>query len=181
MDFYASPAMLGGIIACVAISAWTLGRWQRAAVPLGEACNPAPQALHAAASQHPPFEWRAADHADAARGLTGGRTSRSGPKVDLDCGLSLGELHAEVTAYRHQQRVFASVARDRLLIDQITAAAPPECDYPQSVEPWIGAQIPLLPEAEGYTYANLTVRTSPSKGAVRAAQPSPLCSALTRV
>jgi hypothetical protein len=147
------------------MGAWTLGRWQSGTVPFPEPRLPAPVA------KHPPFEWRAADRPDTAPAKTGEQMPQAGRSAELDFGLSLGELHDEVSAYRQQQQVFASVARDGLRVDRITAAVLSD----RGNAPWIGESIDVLPEA-----ALCAIPSAPLE-AEQLAQPSPTASVLTRV
>lgn len=165
MDFYASPALLGGIVASVAMGGWTLGRWQSGTAPMTEARIASPVALH------PPFEWRAADRSDTALAKAGEPFSQAGRSAELDFGLSLSELHAEVSAYRRQQQVFVAVARDGLRVDQATAAAPSGRGNAQ----WMGQLFPLPSGA-----ASVAPRSGPLE-AEQAVQPSLPASALVRV
>ena len=120
MDFLGGPAALGEIAACVALVAWTLGRWRGGARAVEPAQGPAP------AGQHPPFEWRVPVPDDAG-GVTGSQHAhRAGREVWLETAFSPGELHAEVSAYRRQQNVFAAEASDALHLALRPAGARPE-------------------------------------------------------
>jgi hypothetical protein len=97
MDFLANnPAALGGIIMSVALGSWFLGRWQGGFAvfedgrgPAGQDASPA-GALPAALQPGPGF--------DAVRAQRG---------AALAVTDSLGELHAEISAYRRAERVLA--------------------------------------------------------------------------
>lgn len=105
---FAYPATLAGIIGCVALGAWTLARGQRAGVtdvPLGPA-QPAPQ--------HPPFEWASTAPLHAGAAASCRQPARTGREAELDETLSLGELHAEVSAYRQRERVLSRIGKDGL-------------------------------------------------------------------
>jgi hypothetical protein len=98
MDFYANPAVLGGIMTWVAMAGWTLGRWHgegRAAQPVPLAEQPVPQ---------PPFARR-----------------ESAPAARLTTGPSLSELHEEMTAYRREQQVLRSLGTDLLPLTVLQA------------------------------------------------------------
>ena len=123
MDLFGGPAALGGIIMCVALAAWTLGRWQGMALSTDTTCDPAGDAQplscdHAAAIKDhrpPPIPCQQAAQADR-RGA-------------LDVAVSLGELHAEVSAYRRAQQVFAGLASDPLELPAPRGGTLPECRY----------------------------------------------------
>ena len=133
MELLASPAMLGGIIAGVALGAWSLGRWQGAAWPVTDPRSPAPGA------EHPPFEWRASVSHDPSPAVHSAVRSaapiaglcqqarRAERNVALEPGFSLGDLHAEVSAYRQQQQVFAAVTDYGLRLDLLLAEVRRDC------------------------------------------------------
>ena len=80
MDHFANPASLGGLIMCVAIAAWSIGRWQ-ALVEVREA-DP-PQTEPAPALQ-----------CDEAGNSPSGQQARPDARPHaLEGALSLGELH----------------------------------------------------------------------------------------
>jgi hypothetical protein len=118
MDYLASPALLGGIMFCVALSAWTLGRLQ-AGVALAhpvrgvrpEPC-PAPAAPVADAAATP-CQNQARDERQRALGQV----------------ISLNELHAEISAYRQQEQIFASLADDAFRVDRARTARRSDCRY----------------------------------------------------
>lgn len=109
MDLWDGPAALGGMMMCVALGAWTLGRWQGGlAVPedsagrtLARAGEVAPAPPHSVAEGLPtPCQQEAL----AAR------------RAVLAVADSLGELHAEVSAYRRSEQVLADARPDELVL-----------------------------------------------------------------
>lgn len=112
MDYLASPAWLGGIMACIALSAWTVGRWQGAAALTREtpgAPSPSYSPPRLAPSREPLATVATLPrHTDA-------ETERQGALGQTD---SLTDLHAEVSAYRRQERIFALLADDAFRVDQ---------------------------------------------------------------
>lgn len=129
MDFLGGPAALDEIAACVALAAWTLGRW-RGALAVEPAQGPAP------GGQHLPFEWRVPvpDNTGGAIGCQ--HADRAGREVWLETAFSPGELHAEVSAYRRQQNVFAAASRDALHLALRPAGARQDCrDLPLIGQP----------------------------------------------
>ena len=123
MEFFASPALLGGIVACFALGGWTLGRCQSGAVPAHDALMPEQIALH------PPFEWRAPASHDRGAVSPGRQAARSERQVALDTAPPLGQLHAEISAYRQQAQVFAGVAEGEFATELALAVRQHECRY----------------------------------------------------
>lgn len=100
MDMFVSgPAALGGLLISVAMGGWTLGRWQGGFAALEEARVPAG---HEAAE------------AGALPALPGSDSARTRSAAALAAADSLGELHAEISAYRRAEQVFASADADGL-------------------------------------------------------------------
>lgn len=104
MDLFADgPAALGGILISVAIIGWTLGRWQGGFAAPEDARAPAGREKGAAgalpASLHP------SPGVDAARAQRG---------AALAAADSLGELHAEISAYRRAEQVLVGPDADGL-------------------------------------------------------------------
>lgn len=107
MDITAGPATLGGLILCVAICGWALGRWQAVGLSEYGGDNASPQSVHGT----------------IAAGLRQDRMNGSAPLrcpqpmavafPDLPQGdFSLGELHREVTAFRDRERILATLSVD---------------------------------------------------------------------
>lgn len=103
MDVLVSPAGLVAVMSCMALTGWALGRWQGGA-PLLVAPAHAPQSAHRDPSVPPAPIGSALPH------------ERMGRVDAADCGISLGELHDEVTAIRLRERVLATFAADALLL-----------------------------------------------------------------
>lgn len=107
MDIAAGPAALGGLILCVAMCGWALGRWQ---AELSGGCR------HEDASPKSEQEPFIAEF----------RQRRSDGSVPLQCSrqgaealrhrplsdFTLCELHREVTAIRHHERILATLSVD---------------------------------------------------------------------
>jgi hypothetical protein len=173
MDLLGGPAALGGIIACIALVAWALGRWHGSAL----AANPANGPAHCPAptGQHPPFEWRMPDPAEAGSAVPCQHSQRAGREIWFEKAFSVGELHAEVSAYRRQQRVFAAGAGDALPLAPLPAGARQEWRDLGLIGQTSGAMTSAALPACG------AVRTAAAPLPERAAQPLALGSALTRV
>lgn len=121
MEFFADgPAVLGGIMMSVALGAWTLGRWQGGLTLPEDQTAPAP---------HAPEEERAglaplpSDTAQVAEVVRAERRSA------LAVADSLGELHAEISAYRRAEQVLASPEGVGLRLRPLNADARCECRH----------------------------------------------------
>ncbi|WP_156443417.1 hypothetical protein [Erythrobacter sp. CCH5-A1] len=100
MDLLANgPAALGGLLISVAMGGWTLGRWQGGFAALDDARAPAGR------------DTAEAGALSALPGIDVARTRRAAALAAAD---SLGELHAEISAYRRAEQVFASSEADGL-------------------------------------------------------------------
>ena len=104
MDLFANPVTLGGLVAFIALGAWAMGRLQGAAEQLGPARDPR-------VPQRP-------DRNDApGQSLPGGHALAAALQPDASSQLlpslaladSLGDLHAEISAFRRQERVLTSL------------------------------------------------------------------------
>lgn len=109
MDLWYGPAALGGIMMCVALSAWALGRWQGTfAVPddgagrLPVDAGTAAPSLRSTKTEN--LTTPCQTEAFAARSAV------------LAVADSLGELHAEISAYRRAEQVFANTQPDELVL-----------------------------------------------------------------
>lgn len=109
MDWIAGPAALGGMMLCVALGAWSLGRWQGASalarVPRAGRADRAAGALPAPGASLPAA---ASPAPGLVPGPAPGRTRNAGPTDRL------GQIHAEISAYRRTERVLAELDRDAL-------------------------------------------------------------------
>lgn len=110
MDISGGPAALGGILMCVALAAWALGRWQgaalaavdRAAAATGEAAARLALAVglpHAPA--RPSCHCAACANADY-RG------------DELASASALGAMHEEISAYRRAEHILSDLSSDAL-------------------------------------------------------------------
>lgn len=114
------PAALGGIMLCVALGAWTLGRWQGGLAAPEEPALPARGEAGEARMQSAPQRPGAAPCQDAAK------AERCTALAGAD---SLGELHAEISAYRRAQQVLAGPECDGLGLRPPVEAAGNPCRY----------------------------------------------------
>lgn len=115
MDMVASPALLAALLLVVAVVAWSTGRWQAngANGPHTPLQRPAPIAArdHPAPVANPP-------------GLAAPLASPDqeplceADLLALEGDLSLALLHAEISAFRQRERVFATIALDDLRLDE---------------------------------------------------------------
>lgn len=124
MDLFGGPAALGGIILCVALVAWMLGRWQGGLVPAADQVSAAAPV--------------AAEGRQDRSGLACTAPATSTPcqqaalaerRVAVEAAPSLGDLHAEVSAYRRSQQVLAGMGREQLDLVLTASDADPECRY----------------------------------------------------
>lgn len=111
MDFSEGPAALGGIMMCVALSAWAFGRWQGNAVAEADRQK---RARSVAGSNVGKARLRTSFLRGASAATTAARAETPTPKtarIDRTLALGavgpLGELHAEMTAYRRAEQVLA--------------------------------------------------------------------------
>lgn len=122
MDLSDGPAALGGIMMCVALGAWTLGRWQGGLVvphdgggrAAGDAGDTGP-VLHSALAERQAAPCQ--QDALAAR------------RAVLAVADSLGELHAEVSAYRRAEQVLVDAEPGELVMRHRCADTDPACRH----------------------------------------------------
>lgn len=131
MEFLADgPAVLGGIMMSVALGAWTLGRWQGGlAVPDDQSASlrrePAGDRMQSAPIQ--PAQLASASlHSGGAPVQDGAGAER---RSALGMGDTLGELHAEISAYRRAQQVLTGPEGDGLHLRPLHVDARSECRY----------------------------------------------------
>jgi hypothetical protein len=111
MDIAGGPAALGGIMMGVALAAWSLGRWQGGLVSCDNRSAAAGEIERVAAGNlelHPPF-------AVATPCQTAARMERN---VAMATALSLGDMHAEISAYRRAEQVLAGLTSDPLRLTE---------------------------------------------------------------
>lgn len=123
MVYFADPAVLGSIIVGAVLSGWLLGR-QHGSGPVagGHAPGAALEAVPEPQAETPP-----ALVTDAITPCQ--YAARAERRQVIEAARSLGELHAEVTAYRLQEQVLASAASDGLLVELIPADERGDCRY----------------------------------------------------
>jgi hypothetical protein len=173
------PAVLGAIMMSVAIGAWSLGRWQSGlGVPDAPAPEPAPVGGEAgeAPIQHAPLHTAAG----AAPGQGDARAER---RTALAVADSLGELHAEISAYRRAQQVLAGPDADRLGLHSQLADSRSECRYLGLMgEPTCGLAGPVRGACTLGTRCSKADPLPPGPARTeRAPQPSPAVAGFTRV
>lgn len=130
MDFSEGPAALGGIMMCVALGAWALGRWQ------GGLVEDQRRTVNSGASEAGRILF---DQASTPSGLPAPVTqARDIPSLDAaraERGLALGgvgplaQLHAEITAYRHAEQVLVGLDSNLLQPSGIVQGTASDCRY----------------------------------------------------
>ncbi len=168
------PAVLGGIMMSVAIGAWSLGRWQSGlGVPDAPTPEPAPVGGEAgeALIRHAAAVAPCQDDARAER------------RTALAVADSLGELHAEISAYRRAQQVLAGPDADRLGLHAQLADVRSECRYLGLMgEPFCGLAGPVRGACTRGTRCSKADPLPPGPARIeRARQPSPEAAGFTRV
>jgi len=112
------PAALGGMMMSVALGAWSLGRWQGSfAVP--EDAGPRDTRLRDAGAPDRP----------GAVAEPGPQAARAERRSALAVADSLGELHAEISAYRRAEQVLAGPDGEGLHLRLHREDARNECRY----------------------------------------------------
>lgn len=173
MDILADPAVLGSIVGGALLSGWLIGRRHGVHAVGGEVPVPAPE----------PAAQPLAQHIDAPGENLAGVTAcqhaaRAERRQVIEAARSLGDLHAEVTAYRQREQVLASALSDGLLVAVMPDTGRHECRYlgliGQPTCPLPGTGHEVCASREGCAAAAASRRAT-------AAQPSAEASALTRV
>jgi hypothetical protein len=95
MDPYGGPAALGGVVTGLMLVSWMLGRWQSG--PSAARLRAVPEAL-----AEPPEAPAATRACEAA--------ARAERRDAVDSFAALGELHADVSAYRAAQQILSDSA-----------------------------------------------------------------------
>jgi hypothetical protein len=110
MDMVASPALLAALLLVVAVIAWSTGRWQANGESGSHALLHRPAPI---AEQHhaPPL-------ADTPNAVADQQPLSEADLLALEGDLSLAMLHAEISAFRQRERVFATVVLDDLRLDE---------------------------------------------------------------
>jgi hypothetical protein len=173
MDFVVNgPAVLAAIMMSVALGAWSLGRWQGGLVASDDAApsaapgggEPGETPMQRAAAVVPCQEAAQAERRNALAGAD-----------------SLGELHAEISAYRRTQKVLAGLEGEGLAIHRADARS--ECRYLGLVgEPTCGIAASARMECRLGTRCSKADPLPPGPARhERLRQPSPAASGFTRV
>lgn len=121
MDLFAYPVTVAGLVSFVALGAWAMGRLQGpVAIPGDAAALPGTRLrdgqAHSGVRANPATETPSALRG-AGPNLQGERSKSISALELVD---SLGDLHEEVTAFRRQERVFATLAPDLLLLSAMS-------------------------------------------------------------
>lgn len=172
------PAALGGIMMSVALGAWSLGRWQGGLAASDDAAPAVPSASGAGGE---------GPVADAPRHDTGTASCRdaaqAGRRSALAVADSLGELHAEISAYRRAEQVLAGPEAGGLRLRLYSADERSTCRHLGLMgEPTCGVAGPARTACAGGTRcstADPLPAPAPALGG-RLPQPSPT-TGLTRV
>jgi hypothetical protein len=136
--------------------------------------------------QHPPFEWRVTDPSASGSAIPLQHSQRAGREVCFENAFSVGELHAEVSDYRRQQKVFAAGAGNAQHFALLPAGGRTECrDLGRIGQPTCAMHSAMT---TAITSAGLPACGNACTTAVsattlmveRAIQPSPPASSLTR-
>lgn len=168
MEIFGGPAALGGIIVCVGLLAWMLGRWQGGLAPAADQPGAATPIAAGAARN-----WKGQAGSDTPCQLAAQTERRGMPEA----ACPIGDLHAEVTAYRRTQQVLAGLGRDQLDLVLIASDSGQGC---RNVE--AGGEPHRTMPAEAYYRAVCESGFEPfDPPPQRAFQPSPAVSDLTRV
>ena len=124
MDVFGGPAALGGIIVCVALGAWMLGRLQGGVAP---AADRESGAAPVAASRPQVRFDQAHDGADLA--IPCQQAAQAQRRGAPDTAYALGDLHAEISAYRRAEQVLAGLGREQLDLMLVASHAGQDCRY----------------------------------------------------
>lgn len=172
MDVFGGPAALGGIIICVALGAWMLGRWQGGLVPAADQISVAATAL-----LDRPQDRNGLSHTALAPVIPCQQAAQAERRGALEAASSLGDLHAEVSAYRLAQQVLAGIGGEQLDVMLVASDAGQECRY-------IGISgQPTCPMHSAVRHGSPCEEGCAAFRPVhpRAVQPSPAVSGFTRV
>jgi hypothetical protein len=107
MDLFANPSALIGLIGCIGLAGWGMGRWQGLSA-------------HAQAAEDLPETHRSPE--------TRAITSDPPAPIDLhaphtnrglrDTAVTLSDLHAEITRFRHHEQVLATLETEAVMFDR---------------------------------------------------------------
>lgn len=133
VDIPDGPAALGGIMLCVALGAWTLGRWQARPVSreTAQVCDPKLARSRVPGdgdrvSAEPPLRQCGAAPAATSPCQHAARIER---RTLLAMAGPLSEMHAAISAYREAEQVFAEIGSDALPLHTPRAGANGACRY----------------------------------------------------
>lgn len=165
MDFADGPAALGGIIMLSTLAAWSLGRWQGGLAPPAAAALPEAQENGEAGPAPLPVSPPAPASALCQN------AARAELRVALAAAPSLGEVHAEITAYRNAEQVLSRSDETMLRLDPLPRAGEAGCRFiGLTGEPTCCApRTARAACAEGFPCANAV----PRRAAAGTFQPSP--------
>jgi hypothetical protein len=174
MDLLASPSALIGLIGCIGLAGWSMGRWQgltahaQAADDLLET-HRGPQAR--AITPDPPA-------------FTGLQTPTANAGL-RENAITLSDMHAEITRFRHREQVLATLKTEAAIFDQRASGQLEVCrtlgalgslHFKELVVEDVSCR---CLQVSGDPVVAQPTMTSPA--AVSMAQPSPGASPLTRV
>lgn len=173
-----SPAGLGAIMVSVAIGSWSLGRWQ-SGIAASEDVIPAPASAGGEAGEAP--MPRAALRATGAMSCQD--AARAERQTALAAADSLGELHADISAYRRAEKVLASPDGEELRRRSLLADARSECRFLGLMgEPTCGVAQPARGACTSGVRCDRAEPLLPGRAwPERPRQPSPAALGLTRV
>jgi hypothetical protein len=125
MEQFGGPAALGGIITGLMLGAWMLGRWQGGLAQAPRRREPVPQNVPGLQTLSRALR-AAGEETGAARACQQGAYDER--RAVLETDVSLGDLHAEITAYRRAEQVLAGHDVRQLGLD-LSAAEAEACRY----------------------------------------------------
>lgn len=107
MNYLGSPAVVGGVITGLMLWAWALGRWQG-----GFAAAPAGASGVDSLLREPRAPVGAAP--DAVRQCQ--QAARNDRRVPIEAGAWLGQIHADVSAYRRAAQVLLHLEAEEMVL-----------------------------------------------------------------
>lgn len=126
MDIAGGPAVLGGIMLCVALAAWSLGRWQGGLVLVEDRSAPGD------ADPQPAGDARLGPSSVST--TPGLDASRAEHGMALAAAVSLGDMRAEISAYRRAEQVLSDLKYDPLHLIAELHAGQTGCRYSGTVD-----------------------------------------------
>ncbi|MDP5102378.1 MAG: hypothetical protein NWP98_00455 [Erythrobacter sp.] len=119
----ANPALLGGMTGILMLAAWALGRWQANLALSFNAPAGLPMPSESQTPSMAPQAW--ADGSTLYQ-----QHSHPEGAFASNIAMSLCELHAEVSAFRRREKVFATLAPDAFMLDVLLRAKVAEAATP---------------------------------------------------